>query len=271
MKAKLCLLVAIFLAGCGLFSGPTSTVKKYMASAEKGDVETMNSLFSANAIKQEGLEKIRSNNQNFSDIVRAAFARGEKPQMNNIRESKTFAGTRVSFVYEDRERNDSIDLGFSLTKEKGDWKIEFISGRQPTQLVEPGPPSPGESPALKALVAPPPPPVSETGTPSSLLAPSLPTSNAPISGGVLNAKAVSLPQPPYPPSARSVKASGTVVVGVLVDENGNVISAYAVSGNPLLQAVSVAAARSVKFSPTKLSGQPVKVKGVIIYKFDAPQ
>jgi protein TonB len=67
-----------------------------------------------------------------------------------------------------------------------------------------------------------------------------------------------------------VKAAGTVVVQVTVDENGNVISAHAVSGHPLLQAASVAAARGAKFSPTRLSGEPVKVNGVITYNFPAP-
>jgi periplasmic protein TonB len=92
---------------------------------------------------------------------------------------------------------------------------------------------------------------------------------APISGGVLNGKAISLPKPAYPPIARQAHASGTVVVQVTIDENGNVISARAISGHPLLQAVSVGAARGARFSPTKLSGQPVKVTGVITYNFVA--
>jgi protein TonB len=92
---------------------------------------------------------------------------------------------------------------------------------------------------------------------------------APISGGVLNGKAISLPKPSYPPIARQAHASGTVVVQVTIDENGSVISAHAVSGHPLLQAVAVAAARGARFSPTKLSGQPVKVTGVITYNFVA--
>ena len=96
-----------------------------------------------------------------------------------------------------------------------------------------------------------------------------PTPHAPISGGVLNGKAVHLVTPPYPAIARSAHASGAVQVQVLIDENGNVISAHAVSGHPLLQASAVAAARASKFTPTKLSGQPVKVNGVIIYNFVA--
>ena len=92
---------------------------------------------------------------------------------------------------------------------------------------------------------------------------------APISGGVLNGKAISLPKPQYPAIARQAHASGTVVVQVTIDENGGVISAHAVSGHPLLQAVAVQAARGARFSPTKLSGQPVKVTGVITYNFVA--
>src|SRR5688572_28557190 len=88
-----------------------------------------------------------------------------------------------------------------------------------------------------------------------------------ISGGVLNGKAISLPKPPYPPAARAVGASGAVSVQVLIDENGNVVSANAVTGHPLLRAAAVSAARSARFSPTVLSGQPVKVSGIITYNF----
>jgi TonB family protein len=95
-----------------------------------------------------------------------------------------------------------------------------------------------------------------------------PTEGA-ITGGVLNGKALALPRPEYPAIARAAHASGTVAVQVLIDEKGNVVSAHAVSGHPLLQAASVAAARAAKFSPTLLEGHPVKVTGVIQYNFVA--
>ncbi len=106
--------------------------------------------------------------------------------------------------------------------------------------------------------APPPPP------------PPPPVPKKPISGGVLNGKARSLPKPPYPPAARAVRAAGAVSVQVVIDESGNVISASAVSGHPLLRQAAAQAARGAKFSPTMLSGQPVKVQGVITYNFVAP-
>lgn len=91
-----------------------------------------------------------------------------------------------------------------------------------------------------------------------------------IVGGVLNGKALSLPKPKFPPAARAVGASGAVTVQVLIDENGDVVSATAISGHPLLRSASVEAAGGAKFSPTQLSGRPVKVAGVITYNFVGP-
>ena len=88
-----------------------------------------------------------------------------------------------------------------------------------------------------------------------------------ISGGVLNGKASSLPKPAYPAAARAVGASGAVNVQVTIDEQGNVVSANAVSGHPLLRQAAQNAALEAKFSPTLLSGQPVTVTGVLVYNF----
>lgn len=90
-----------------------------------------------------------------------------------------------------------------------------------------------------------------------------------VSGGVVNGKAVNLVKPPYPPAAKAVRAAGQVQVQVTIDENGNVISASAVSGHALLRGAAESAARASKFSPTLLSGQKVKVTGVIVYNFTA--
>jgi TonB family protein len=106
-------------------------------------------------------------------------------------------------------------------------------------------------------VAPPPPPAP---TPP-------PKPKTVVSGGVLNGRAVSKPAPVYPAIAKAARASGTVTVQILVDEEGHVISASAVSGHPLLQQAAVAAARQARFAPVILSGQPVKVSGVITYNF----
>jgi protein TonB len=141
--------------------------------------------------------------------------------------------------------------------------VTTVLGSENSSTSAPMPAGPGagtvvSAPTKVAIADEPPPPEAKPTPP-----------RAPISGGVLNGKAISLPKPAYPPIARAAHAAGTVVVQVLIDENGNVVSAHAVSGHPLLQAVAVGAARQARFSPTKLSGQPVKVTGVIQYNFVA--
>lgn len=85
----------------------------------------------------------------------------------------------------------------------------------------------------------------------------------PISGGVLNGKAIYLPMPEVPAG----EASGVVLVAVVVDEQGTVIEARAVSGPPHLHGAAVAAARLARFSPTLLMGEPVRVSGTLSYNF----
>lgn len=92
----------------------------------------------------------------------------------------------------------------------------------------------------------------------------------PISGGVLNGKAISLPKPDYPDEAKSAGVEGVVVISVTIDEQGNVIEASAVSGPKMLHQVSVSAALQAKFSATLLAGEPVKVTGVLVFNFGRP-
>jgi TonB family protein len=93
----------------------------------------------------------------------------------------------------------------------------------------------------------------------------------PVSGGVLNGKAISLPMPTYPDMARRAGASGVVEVEVVIDITGKVISAKATSGPALLRQSAEMAARLARFNPTLLSGQPMRVSGVISYNFTFQQ
>jgi TonB family protein len=65
----------------------------------------------------------------------------------------------------------------------------------------------------------------------------------------------------------TVKATGKVTVRVLIDTDGNVVSAKALDGNKLLGDAAVKGARKTKFAPTMLAGSPVQVTGDIIYNF----
>jgi TonB family protein len=117
----------------------------------------------------------------------------------------------------------------------------------------------GTTPDVNELVRDTPPPVLK----KEVVKPPVKT----ISIGVVNGKATNLPKPVYTAIAKAARANGTVTVQVLIDEYGKVISAKAVSGNPLLLRESVQAAYQARFTPTLLSNQPVKVSGVITYNF----
>ena len=85
----------------------------------------------------------------------------------------------------------------------------------------------------------------------------------PVSGGMLNSKAIYLPTPEVPAG----EAAGVVLVQVLIDEAGSVIEARAISGPNHLHAAAVTAARLARFSPTLLVGEPVRVTGTLSYNF----
>ena len=118
----------------------------------------------------------------------------------------------------------------------------------------------GSTPVVEMVESPPPPPAAK---------PEPKTVN--MSTGVLKGNAISLPKPAYSPIAKNIRVQGPVTVQVLIDEEGNVISAKAVSGHPLLIAEAVSAARKARFKPTTLSGHPVKVSGLITYEFKLNQ
>ncbi len=88
-----------------------------------------------------------------------------------------------------------------------------------------------------------------------------------ISKGVITGLALALPKPIYPPIAKKLGIQGTVAVQVLIDETGQIISAKAISGSSFLADAAQKAAYQARFSPTRLSDQPVKVSGVITYRF----
>ncbi len=95
--------------------------------------------------------------------------------------------------------------------------------------------------------------------------PSPPPASTPsrnLNGGVLNGMAVSLPRPVYPPMAKQIGASGQVRVQVSVDGSGNVVSARAVSGHPLLRSAAENAARQ-----SKMRTDAANSTGQIVYNF----
>ena len=126
-----------------------------------------------------------------------------------------------------------------------DWSIELYPGnfRQTVNLAEP--------------------PVLATGLPVIKNPKGLRT----INGGLLNGKAFRLPMPEYSAQAKALRASGTVIVKAIVDGDGKVIFASAISGDHWLRKPSEAAALTAQFSPTLLGGESVRLSGIITYYF----
>ena len=108
---------------------------------------------------------------------------------------------------------------------------------------------------------------STVAPPPTVIADSNPPPKAQVQGGILNGRAVKLVKPVYAAEAHKAGASGTVEVRVVFDEKGNVIWVRAISGHPLLQPACEDAAWQSTFPPLTLSGQLVKVMGVLVYSF----
>jgi TonB family protein len=88
------------------------------------------------------------------------------------------------------------------------------------------------------------------------------------SGGVLQQSAIKRVEPVYPSRASAQGISGPVLVEITTDEEGNVIKARALSGHIVLKEAALEAARGWVFAPTRLSGVPVKVIGVLKFNFN---
>ena len=281
-KILLLIIAVVLLSSCNLISSsPSSVVKELIADAQKGDVDGMVALWSSKTSDEEGAAKIREKAKAFAAVAQKVKAAGEDMQIKNMHETIQGDRARVFFIYYDAKGTDSIGMGFALLKENGKWKLyraldigeedgpfdkSFSAKSSPASTPNP---EPNESP-LEMVSPPPPPPArnSNQKTPSDSAASSAPSSNAaPISGGVLNSKAIALPKPAYPPVAKAAKASGMVAVIVTVDENGKVISANAASGHPLLRPAAESAARNARFNPAIVDGRRVKVTGTITYQF----
>ena len=82
-----------------------------------------------------------------------------------------------------------------------------------------------------------------------------------------NCKIISLPKPEYPKIANAVNISGEVKVQILIDEQGTVIEAKAISGHLFLREEAEKAAYKAKFKPTAISNNPVKMRSEIVYNF----
>jgi len=88
-----------------------------------------------------------------------------------------------------------------------------------------------------------------------------------ISAGWLNRRALNFKDPKYPSEIEKPRPSARVEVRIVTDTEGNVVSAEVSRGPVAFHNAALEAARKLKFSPTQLSGVPIKVSGWVSYDF----
>jgi TonB family protein len=107
---------------------------------------------------------------------------------------------------------------------------------------------------------------------ASLSGPDFPViEELPVSDKSREVSASSQPDPIFPADVDTGGFGNTVVVSVIVDENGRVVTAHANTSITFLDDPAVAAAYQAKFEPATCNGKPVKAWRLLRYKFVSPQ
>lgn len=129
----------------------------------------------------------------------------------------------------------------------------------------PGAVGPGVPGGTDSDGAAPPPPREAAPTPTPVVV--KPPEKSIVSEGVLRGIATNRFTPSYPEIAKRAGVQGQVQVQVLISEDGRVIDATILNGHVLLRNTAREAATRWVFTPTKLSGVPVKVQGILTFDF----
>lgn len=86
--------------------------------------------------------------------------------------------------------------------------------------------------------------------------------------GTVQNKALFLPKPIYPDDARRLGIEGVVRVQVKINDQGFVVDASMLSGDPHLKLVAEDAALKSKFRPLSDNGRAISSEGILSYYFD---
>jgi len=88
-----------------------------------------------------------------------------------------------------------------------------------------------------------------------------------VGGDVKPPQVVFAPAPAYPPLARTSHIDGIVTIDAVIDQNGNVVEARAISGPALLLEAALKAVSQWRYQPTYLDGQAVAIRMHVTVKF----
>ena len=100
--------------------------------------------------------------------------------------------------------------------------------------------------------------------------PAVPKLSIPVSQGTTGGVLLHKVQPVYPAEARRMHMTGSVVIDVIVNVEGQVDDQKLVSGDPMLSAAAMDAVRKWRYSPYLLNGKPIPKETRITISFIAP-
>ena len=84
---------------------------------------------------------------------------------------------------------------------------------------------------------------------------------------IMEGNLVYKPQPAYPPSARSMRIQGPVVLRAIISKSGAIENLQVLSGHPLLVKAAIEAVSQWRYRPYVLNGEPVEVETRVIVNF----
>ena len=93
----------------------------------------------------------------------------------------------------------------------------------------------------------------------------------PIHIGTLEKRPTKLVQPVYPEKAKNSRIQGTVVLSIVIGEDGSVTDVKVVKGSSMLADSAVVAVRQWHYEPYLLNGSPVSAEGKITINFVLPK
>ena len=188
-------------------------------------------------------------------------------------------------------QEDVVGIRLSLPRDDGDrdkWEKEYLEVREKLAVSQAQVTSIGRSSLLDAVTARVPNPFAPKpnaatdsvstgdGDPTKSAAPTKPVATTPtstdtrepqlISTGSLNGRETKRVTPVYPIVARNAGVAGTVRVFAIIDENGKVWVTNS-EGPIMLRKAAEDAAKSWTFTPTLVSGRPVRVAGYLDFDF----
>ncbi|RZL11649.1 MAG: energy transducer TonB, partial [Rubrivivax sp.] len=150
------------------------------------------------------------------------------------------------------------------------------STRAPTRNVMEAPPEPVRQPVIEAPPLPTPPvpapmaaPAVTASAASAVAAPPPVQPQTPKQLSISSVRRLRDVEPIWPPTSRRLNEFGTVVLAIVVDENGKASSATVVksSGFPRLDKAAIVAALATPFQPYMENGQPRAFRVESPYEF----